>query len=121
MPFANYAQGYSTTEVNWKGPLMYSFDPTEEQQMLIDAVNKYAFNDLRPAAHEAEESHELSKKLVTKGWELGLLQASVPESYGGFGERSAVTGVLALEEMAFGDLAGTLAVLTPSLFATPIL
>jgi alkylation response protein AidB-like acyl-CoA dehydrogenase len=29
--------------------------------------------------------------------------------------------VLALEEMAFGDLAGTLAVLTPSLFATPIL
>jgi alkylation response protein AidB-like acyl-CoA dehydrogenase len=29
--------------------------------------------------------------------------------------------VLAVEEMAFGDLAGTLAVLTPSLFAMPIL
>jgi len=100
---------------------MYSFDPTEEQQMLIDAVNKYALNDLRVAAHEAEETRELPKKLVSKGWELGLLQASVPESYGGFGERSAVTGALALEEMAFGDLAGTLAVMTPSLFATPIL
>ena len=49
------------------------------------------------------------------------MQASVPEAYGGFGERSAVTGVLALEEMAFGDLAGTLAVNAPSLFATPIL
>ena len=100
---------------------MYSFDPTEEQQMLIDAVNKYALNDLRVAAHEAEETRELPKKLVNKGWELGLLQASIPEAYGGFGERSAVTGVLALEEMAFGDLAGTLAVMTPSLFATPIL
>lgn len=100
---------------------MYSFDPTEEQQMLMDAVKKYAANDLRPAAHEAEESRELPKKLVSKGWELGLLQASVPEAYGGFGERSAVTGVLAVEEMAFGDLAGTLAVMTPSLFATPIL
>ena len=100
---------------------MYSFDPTEEQQMLIDAVNKYAVNDLRVAAREAEESCELPKKLVSKGWELGLLQASVPEAYGGFGERSAVTGVLALEEMAFGDLAGTLAVNTPSLFATPIM
>ncbi|HSO13461.1 MAG TPA: acyl-CoA dehydrogenase family protein [Anaerolineales bacterium] len=100
---------------------MYSFDPTEEQQMLIDAVNKYAVNDLRTAAHDAEESLELPKKLVSKGWELGLLQASIPEAYGGFGERSAVTGVLALEEMAFGDLAGTLAVMTPSLFATPIL
>jgi len=100
---------------------MYSFDPTEEQQMLIDAVNKYAANDLRVAARDAEEGGELPKKLVSKGWELGLLQASVPEAYGGFGERSAVTGALALEEMAFGDLAGTLAVNTPSLFATPIL
>jgi acyl-CoA dehydrogenase len=100
---------------------MYSFEPTEEQQMLIEVVGKYAINDLRSAAHEAEESLELPKKVVSKGWELGLLQASIPESYGGFGERSAVTGVLAVEEMAFGDLAGTLAVLTPSLFATPIL
>ena len=100
---------------------MYSFDPTEEQQMLIDAVKKYAANDLRPAAHDAEESGGLLKKIIDKGWELGLLQASIPEAYGGFGERSAVTGILALEEMAFGDLAGTLAVLTPGLFANPIL
>jgi len=100
---------------------MYSFDPTEEQQMLVEAVGKYAVNDLRTAAREAEETRELPKKLVSKGWEIGLLQASVPEAYGGFGERNAVTGVLAVEEMAFGDLAGALAVMTPSLFATPIL
>lgn len=100
---------------------MYSFEPNEEQQMLVDAVGKYAINDLRPAAHDAEEARELPKKLVSKGWELGLLQASVPEAYGGFGDRSAVTGVLAVEEMAFGDLAGALAVMAPSLFATPIL
>lgn len=100
---------------------MYSFEPNEEQQMLVDAVGKYATNDLRPAAHEAEESRELPKKLIGKGWEIGILQASTPEAYGGFGERSAVTGVLAVEEMAFGDLAGAYAVMTPSLFATPIL
>lgn len=100
---------------------MYSFEPNEEQKMLIEAVGKYAENDLRAAAHDAEESRELPKKLVSKGWELGLLQASVPEAYGGFGERSAVTGALAVEEMAFGDLAGALAVMTPSLFATPLL
>lgn len=100
---------------------MYSFEPNEEQQMLIDAVGKYAENDLRAAAHDAEENREIPKKLISKGWELGLLQASTPESYGGFGERSAVTGALAVEEMAFGDLAGALAVMTPSLFATPIL
>jgi len=100
---------------------MYSFEPTEEQQMLVEAVGKYAGNDLRPAAREAEEGGELPRKLIGKGWEIGLLQASIPEAYGGFGDRSAVTCVLAVEEMAFGDLAGTLAVMTPSLFATPIL
>jgi len=100
---------------------MYSFEPNEEQQMLMEAVGKFAANDLRPSAHEAEESRELPKKIINKGWELGLLQASIPEAYGGFGDRSAVTGALAVEEMAFGDLAGALAVLTPSLFATPVL
>jgi alkylation response protein AidB-like acyl-CoA dehydrogenase len=84
-------------------------------------VGKYAVNDLRPAARDAEENGELPKKLLSRGWEIGLLQASIPEAYGGFGERSAVTGVLALEEMAFGDLAGALAVGTPSLFAVPVL
>ena len=99
---------------------MYSFEPDDEQKMLVEAVGRYARSDLRPAAHDAEEGRELPGKLVGKGWELGVLQASIPESYGGFGERLAVTGVLAAEELAFGDLAGALAVMAPSLFATPV-
>jgi len=100
---------------------MYSFEPTEEQKMLIDAVSRYATSDLRTAAHDAEENKELPPKLISKGWELGILQASIPETYGGFGERSAVTGALAAEELACGDLAGALAVGTPGLFALPVL
>jgi len=100
---------------------MYSFEPSEEQKMLIDAVSRYATSDLRPAAHDAEENKELPPKLISKGWELGVLQASIPEAYGGFGERSAVTGVLAAEAMAYGDLAGALAVGIPGLFALPVL
>jgi alkylation response protein AidB-like acyl-CoA dehydrogenase len=100
---------------------MYSFEPSEEQQMLVEAVGRYAVSDLRAAAHDAEEGRELPGKLIGKGWDLGVLQASVPEAYGGFGEHSAVTGVLAVEELAYGDLAGALAVVTPSLFAVPIL
>ncbi len=100
---------------------MYGFTPTDEQKMLIDTVARYAKNDLRAAGHDADEEKSLPKKLVGKGWEVGVLQASVPEAYGGFGERSAVTGVLAAEELAFGDLAGALAVMTPALFVTPLL
>lgn len=100
---------------------MYSFEPNEEQKMLIDTVSKYAVNDLRPAARDAEEGKSLPPKLVAKGWELGVLQASIPDAYGGFGDRSAVTGALAGEELAFGDLAGAVAVGTPGVFALPIL
>lgn len=100
---------------------MYSFTPTEEQKMLIDATNRFASQDLRVKAHEADEIALMPEMLVEKGWELGFLQASTPEQYGGFGERSAVTGVLAAEELAWGDLAGSLAIMTPGLYTTPIL
>jgi len=100
---------------------MYSFEPSDEQKMLIDAINRYASIDLRPAARDADEESQLPKDLIEKGWELGLLQASIPEDFGGFGEYSALTGVLAGEEMAWGDLAGAMAVLSPGLFALPIL
>ncbi len=100
---------------------MYSFEPTEEQKMLIDTVARYANSNLRPASHDADEEGQIPVNLIKKGWELGVLQASTPETYGGFGEHSAVTGVLAAEEMAYGDLAGAMSVMSPGLFAIPIL
>lgn len=100
---------------------MYAFEPSEEQKMLIDAIQRFAINDLRPAAHDADESGQFSGDLIEKGWELGILQASVPEEYGGFGDHSTVTGVLAAEELAYGDIAGAFEILTPGIFALPIL
>ncbi|MGD8554705.1 MAG: acyl-CoA dehydrogenase family protein [Anaerolineales bacterium] len=101
--------------------MMYSFEPTDEQRMLVDAIKRYAANDLRPAAREADETTELPQALIEKGWELGVLQASIPEDYGGFGEHSAVTSVLAAEEFGWGDLAGGLAVMAPGTYVLPIL
>jgi alkylation response protein AidB-like acyl-CoA dehydrogenase len=100
---------------------MYGFEPSDEQKMLIDAIQRYSTNDLRPAAHDADEEGILLDSLIEKGWELGILQASIPEAYGGFGDYSAVTGALAAEELAWGDLAGAFAVLVPGLYALPIL
>jgi len=99
---------------------MFSFDPSDEQQMLVDAIHRYAVNDLRAKAHDADEEAMLPPALVEKGWELGFVQASIPEEFGGFGERSVVTGALAAEELAYGDMAGAMAVLTPGLFCMPV-
>jgi alkylation response protein AidB-like acyl-CoA dehydrogenase len=100
---------------------MYSFEPSEEQKMLVDTVARFSSSNLRPASHDADEEKQIPQNLIKKGWELGVLQASTPEAYGGFGEHSALTGVLATEEMAWGDLASTMAVMAPGLFAVPLL
>jgi alkylation response protein AidB-like acyl-CoA dehydrogenase len=100
---------------------MISFEPSDDQKTLIEAVRRFASRELRPAMRPAEESGELPASLTRSGWQLGLLPASLPEEFGGFGDRSALTGALAAEELGWGDLAGALALLAPNLVALPVL
>ena len=100
---------------------MFGFEPSDEQKMLVESVRRFAGRELRTAAHEADERADLPASLLEAGAELALLPASLPEAYGGFGERSAVTGALFAEELAWGDLSGALALLAPGLVALPVL
>ena len=101
---------------------MFSFKPTEEQQMMVDAVQQFSTEQVRPLAHEADERREFPAAVLAAGKELGLLAGNLPESYGGFAEKhSAVTGALLAEELAYGDLAYALHLLAPSLVAVPLL
>jgi len=99
---------------------MYTFDLTDEQRMLTDMVHRYSERTLRKIYREAEESHEMPPEVIAQGWELGLLPASLPEDYGGFGEYSALNGALIAEELGYGDMAASLALMAPNLVATPI-
>ena len=100
---------------------MYTFNLTDEQRMLTDMVRRYAERTLSPNAREAEESHQIPPEVLSQGWELGLLPASLPEEVGGFGEYSLLNGALIVEELASGDLAAAMALLAPNLVATPLL
>jgi alkylation response protein AidB-like acyl-CoA dehydrogenase len=100
---------------------MLDFRPDEEQKMLTETIARFARERVRKDFREAEESGRIPPPLVRAGWEIGLLPTAIPEAYGGFGDYSAVTGALALEEFAWGDLAVTLNVMTPNLAAVPIM
>lgn len=102
---------------------MISFTPTEEQKLLTETIHRYAENDVRKVAHEADETSDVPAGLVDKGWEIGILPGLIPETYGGFGEegQTAITGVLALEELAWGDLSVALNLWTPATFALAVL
>jgi alkylation response protein AidB-like acyl-CoA dehydrogenase len=99
---------------------MISFTPSEEQQMLIETVHRYSLNDVRPIAHDADECGDLPESVLKTGWEIGILPCNIPEAMGGLGDYSALTGALACEELAYGDLALALRLMAPALVAIPL-
>ena len=100
---------------------MLDFRPNEEQKMLAETISRYSRERVRKVFRDAEEEGDIPEAVIKAGWEIGLLPAALPEEYGGFGDYSAVTGALAFEEFAWGDLAVTLEVMTPNLVAIPLL
>jgi acyl-CoA dehydrogenase len=100
---------------------MYSFEPTEEQQSIIDTVRDFAKSEMRPKSMEADEKDALPQGFLQKSWDLGLAVGALPEAFGGSGiERSAVTGALLAEELGYGDVAMGIATLVPATVAYTI-
>jgi alkylation response protein AidB-like acyl-CoA dehydrogenase len=99
---------------------MIDFEPSEDQALIVETLHGFAESEIRPNARECDESGKLPYEVITRAHELGLVANSLPEEFGGGGERSAVTGCLIGEELAWGDLAIALAILSPALVALPI-
>ena len=100
---------------------MAGFQPTDEQQLIRDTVATFAREQIRPVAREADETGQIPSSLVQHAWELGLVQSTIPEAFGGSGEPpSAITGALVCEELAWGDLSIALHVLAPRLVTHPL-
>ena len=101
---------------------MIGFHPDEDQRQIIDMVHRFAADVIRPRAHDCEESGAVPDDLLTAFGELGLLANAIPEECGGYGyDRSALTGALIAEELAYGDVGMSVAMLSPALFAYPLL
>ncbi len=90
--------------------------------MVQETCASFAREQMDPLMREADESCEVPQEVIAKGWELGLVGGSVPEEYGGFGEGlSALTGVIACEELAWGDLSMTIYLLAPTMLTYAVL
>jgi len=100
---------------------MINFELDQEQKMLTDAIGRLAEERIRKVFRDADEEGNLPPDVIQAGWEMGVLPTSIPEAYGGFGEYSVITGALATEAFAYGDLATTLYIMTPNLVAVPLM
>jgi alkylation response protein AidB-like acyl-CoA dehydrogenase len=100
---------------------MLEFELTEEQSMLVDAIGRFNDDTVSKNFRDADEEGEIPESIIQSGWEFGLIPTSIPEEFGGFGEYSALTSSIAMEEFAAGDLATSLRIFQPALLSIPIL
>ncbi|WEJ71749.1 MULTISPECIES: acyl-CoA dehydrogenase family protein [unclassified Pseudomonas] len=93
---------------------LFDLSLSDEQQMLVEMLEGFAVEVLRPAAHDADAKASLSLELLAQAQELGLTHYGVSEVHGGMaGERTAVTNALIAESLAQGDLSLAAALLVP--------
>jgi acyl-CoA dehydrogenase len=102
---------------------MIDFRLDDEQQLVQEMAVSFAREKVRPAAHEADETCTVPTSIIDAAWELGLVQGTIPQDYGGYAEApaSAITGAIVAESLAEGDLAIALHALSPRLVVDPVL
>ena len=97
-----------------KGADYFDLTPDDDQKMIVETVNEFAEEVLRPASREADETASYPTDLVTKANELGITAINIPEDFDGIAEnRAAVTNALVAEALAYGDMGLALPILAP--------
>jgi acyl-CoA dehydrogenase len=95
------------------------FALTDEQEMIHDLARKFAREVVAPNAAEFDEKVEFPQEIVEQARELGLMNVSVPEEFGGTGG-SVLDLVLVAEQLGWGCSGIGLAILLNNLAADPI-
>lgn len=93
---------------------LFDLSLTEDQRMLVDVLESFANEVLRPHAHDADQQALIPAQLLNQMNELCLAHYGVSEAQGGLaGERTALTNALMGEALAKGDMSLAAAMLVP--------
>ena len=102
------------TRLKSSGKEYFDLTPDDDQQLIIETLDEFAEEVLRPAAHDADEAATYPPELIAKAAELGITAVNIPEDFDGIAEhRSTVTNVLVAEALAYGDMGLALPILAP--------
>jgi alkylation response protein AidB-like acyl-CoA dehydrogenase len=103
------------TRLKTSGKDYYDLTPDDDQKLIVETVEEFAKEILRPAAHDADAATTYPPDLVKKAAELGITAINIPEDFDGIAaERSSVTNVLVAEALAYGDMGLALPILAPA-------
>jgi len=106
--------GKPATRLTPSGADYFDLTPDDDQKMIVQTVEEFAEEILRPAAHGADAASTYPPDLITKAAELGITAINIPEDFDGIAEnRSTVTNALVAEALAYGDMGLALPILAP--------
>jgi len=98
-----------------------NFDLNEDQRIWQKVVHDFVSKEVKPKAHEVDESASFNWEATRKMGPLGLLGLSIPEQYGGAG-MDAISAAIAIEELGWGCGSTALAIAAHNgLGTTPII
>jgi acyl-CoA dehydrogenase len=80
---------------------MIDFSLTDEQWALCELSHDFAAKEIRPVAWEYDREATWPQAIIEKAWDVGLMNAHIPEEYGGAGA-SFIDGALVAEELGWG-------------------
>jgi acyl-CoA dehydrogenase len=80
---------------------MFDFEPTEEQQALIDVTRRFVRERIIPIAAACDRESRFPKDVFEEGHKIGLVNPTIPAEYGGPG-LSDLEATLIHEELAYG-------------------
>ena len=109
-------QGIGNAPTRLKGSGAHYFDltPDDDQKMILETVEDFAKEILRPAARHADDAATYPPDLNAKAAELGITAINIPEDFDGIAaHRSTVTNALVAEALAYGDMGLALPILAP--------
>jgi alkylation response protein AidB-like acyl-CoA dehydrogenase len=106
--------GKPPTRLKASGADYFDLTPDDDQKMIVQTVEEFAEEILRPAAHDADDAAAYPAGLIAKAAELGVTAINVPEDFDGIAERrGTVTNALVAEALAYGDMGLALPILAP--------
>lgn len=102
--------------------LPFDLSLTEEQRITRESMRRFAEQQLRSIARQADEAAATPEGFLERTTELGLALLPIPEALGGAGiERSPMSNALNAEDLGGGDISLALATLAPQAFINAVL
>ena len=113
--------GKAPTRLKASGAHYFDLTPDDDQKMILETVEDFAKEILRPAARHADDAATYPPDLNAKAAELGITAINIPEDFDGIAaHRSTVTNALVAEALAYGDMGLALPILAPGGVASAV-